>query len=100
VLAKMKLATKGRLLWMRTIGSTIVGEAVDSAVFYPMAFLGAAGWSTDLVITVMITNYLLKVGWEVVITPFTYLIVNFLKKAENEDYFDRDTNFTPFSIEV
>ena len=73
VLAKMKLATAGRLLWSRTIGSTIVGEAVDSAVFYPLAFLGA--WETDLVVRVMVSNYLLKVAWEVVMTPFTYRIV-------------------------
>lgn len=98
VLAKMKLATEGRHLWMRTIGSTIVGEGVDSAVFYPVAFWGA--WTPDLVVTVMISNYLIKVGWEAVITPITYQVVNFLKRAEHEDYFDRNTNFTPFSIEV
>jgi len=96
VLAKMKLATAGRLLWSRTIGSTIVGEAVDSAVFYPLAFLGV--WETDLVVRVMVSNYLLKVLWEVVMTPFTYRIVNFLKRAESEDYFDRSTDFTPFSL--
>ena len=98
VLAKMKLATSGRLLWSRTIGSTIVGEAVDSAVFYPLAFLGA--WETDLVLRVMLSNYLLKVLWEVAMTPFTYRIVNFLKRAESEDYFDRRTNFTPFSLQT
>ena len=96
VLAKLKLVTSGRLLWSRTIGSTIVGEAVDSVIFYPLAFLGV--WSTDLVLRVMITNYLLKVLWEVLMTPFTYRIVNFLKRAEAEDYFDRHTNFTPFSL--
>ena len=98
VLAKMKIATRGRFLWMRTIGSTIVGEAVDSAIFYPLAFLGL--WTRDQVVTVMITNYLFKCGWEALLTPFTYIVVNFLKKAEHEDFFDRDTNFTPFSIEV
>jgi len=82
---------------MRTIGSTIAGELVDSLIFYPLAFLGE--WPTSLVITVLFSNYLLKVGWEVVMTPFTYKIVNFLKGVEHEDYFDRDTNFTPFSIE-
>jgi uncharacterized integral membrane protein (TIGR00697 family) len=96
VLAKMKLLTSGRLLWSRTIGSTIVGEAVDSAVFYPLAFLGA--WETDLVVRVMFSNYLLKLLWEVVMTPVTYRVVNFLKRAESEDYFDRTTNFTPFSL--
>ena len=98
VLAKMKLRTSGRLLWSRTIGSTIVGEAVDSAVFYPVAFLGA--WETDLVVRVMLTNYLLKVAWEAAMTPFTYRIVNFLKRAESEDYFDRSTDFTPFSLKT
>jgi queuosine precursor transporter len=98
VLAKMKVWTDGRFLWMRTIGSTIVGEAVDSAIFYPMAFLGV--WTRDQVVTVMITNYFLKCGWEAVVTPFTYVVVGFLKRAENEDYYDRDTNFTPFSLEV
>ena len=98
VLAKMKIATSGRFLWMRTIGSTVIGEAVDSMIFYPVAFLGV--WSQDQVVTVMINNYLFKCGWEALITPFTYIVVNFLKKAENEDYYDRDTNFTPFSIEV
>jgi uncharacterized integral membrane protein (TIGR00697 family) len=96
VLAKMKLLTGGRLLWTRTIGSTIVGEWVDSLIFYPTAFLGV--WPAKLVVKVMIGNYLLKVGWEVVNTPVTYRIVNFLKRREHEDYFDRDTNFTPFSL--
>jgi uncharacterized integral membrane protein (TIGR00697 family) len=96
VLAKMKVRTSGRLLWSRTIGSTIVGEAVDSAVFYPLAFLGA--WPTGLVLRVMVSNYFLKVLWEAAMTPFTYRIVNFLKKAESEDYFDRHTDFTPFSL--
>ena len=95
VLAKMKVRTEGRRLWTRTIGSTIVGEAVDSLVFYPLAFLG--NWSPALVLSVMTANYLIKVGWEVVMTPFTYRIVAFLKRAESEDYFDRRTNFTPFS---
>lgn len=98
VLAKMKVWTSGKFLWMRTIGSTIVGEAVDSIIFYPLAFYGV--WSNDQVVQVLITNYALKCGWEAVVTPFTYIVVNFLKKAEHEDYFDRDTNFTPFSLEI
>jgi len=98
LLAKMKLVTKGRRLWTRTIGSTIVGEAVDSAIFYPVAFLWV--WETELVWRVMVSNYLLKVLWETVMTPFTYRVVNFLKRAESEDYFDRDTNFTPFSLQT
>ena len=98
VLAKMKVWMEGKQLWMRTIGSTIVGEAVDSVIFYPLAFLGA--WPTELVVQVMLTNYAIKVGWEVLCTPITYRVVKFLKKAEREDYFDRDTNFTPFSLKV
>jgi len=96
VLAKMKVRSGGRALWMRTIGSTIVGEAVDSLIFYPLAFAGV--WPTRLVLSVLGGNYALKVGWEAVMTPFTYRIVNLLKRVEHEDYFDRDTDFTPFSI--
>jgi queuosine precursor transporter len=98
VLAKMKIRTEGRWLWTRTIGSTIVGEAVDTLVFYPLAFFGL--WTSSLLVSVMIANYLLKVGWEVVMTPLTYRVVNFLKRMEHEDYFDRQTNFTPFSLEA
>jgi hypothetical protein len=98
VLAKMKIFSEGRFLWQRTIGSTIVGEAVDSLVFYPVAFLGI--WETSLVINVMISNYLLKVLWEVIATPVTYRIVNFLKRAEHEDYYDRETNFNPFTLQT
>jgi uncharacterized integral membrane protein (TIGR00697 family) len=98
VLAKLKLKTKGKLLWVRTIGSTVVGEAVDSAIFYPAAFAGV--WETSLIGKVMVTNYLIKTCWEALLTPVTYRIVIFLKRAENEDYFDRDTRFTPFSLET
>jgi uncharacterized integral membrane protein (TIGR00697 family) len=97
-LAKMKIFTHGKMLWTRTVGSTIVGELVDSLIFYPLAFLGL--WPTDLVIKVMISNYLIKVGWEVVMTPVTYKIVAFLKRAEDEDYYDYNTNFTPFSLKT
>lgn len=98
VLAKMKIWTAGRHLWMRTIGSTIVGEGVDSLIFYPLAFVGV--WSNELVIQVMIANYLIKTGLETVLTPVTYKVVGFLKRAEQEDYYDRDTNFSPFRVEV
>ncbi len=98
VLAKMKLWTKGKMLWTRTIGSTIAGEAVDSLIFYPIAFLGT--WQNHLVVQVMVTNYLLKVLWEVMMTPMTYKIVGFLKKAESEDYFDWKTNFNPFTLDT
>lgn len=97
-LAKMKVATRGRLLWTRTIGSTVVGEACDTLVFYPLAFYGT--WSNDLLVKVMIANYCLKVGWEVVATPITYRVVRALKVAEREDYYDKDTRFTPFSLET
>jgi queuosine precursor transporter len=95
-LAKMKIRTKGKKLWARTIGSTIVGEAVDSVIFYPLAFVGL--WPAELILKVMLSSYLIKVGWEALMTPFTYQIVGFLKRAEKEDYFDYDTNFTPFSL--
>lgn len=98
VLAKMKILTSGKRLWQRTIGSTLFGEAVDSLIFYPIAFLGI--WSTEQVISVMIGNYFIKVMWEVLATPFTYKIVAFLKRAENEDYYDKDTNFNPFTLET
>ncbi len=97
-LAKMKVWTKGKALWSRTIGSTIVGEFVDSIIFYPLAFLGL--WDTSTVLIVMLNDYLIKVGWETLCTPITYRVVNFLKRAENEDYFDVGTNFTPFSLKT
>jgi len=98
VLAKMKLWTNGRYLWTRTIGSTVAGEAVDSIIFYPIAFIGF--WPFSLVVKVMIFNYLIKVTWEIVATPLTYRVVNYLKRKENEDYYDRDTDFNPFSLKV
>lgn len=97
-LAKLKIKTAGKFLWMRTIGSTIVGEAADTLVFYPLAFLGV--WSHSLLLTVMMGNYAIKVLWEVIATPVTYRVVAFLKRRENEDYFDRDTDFTPFSLKT
>jgi uncharacterized integral membrane protein (TIGR00697 family) len=98
VLAKMKVATGGKHLWLRTIGSTIVGEGVDSLLFYPIAFYGI--WSNELLIKVLLSNYCIKVGWETVITPFTYLVVNALKKAEGEDFYDTQTDFNPFTIKA
>lgn len=98
VLAKLKLFSSGRFLWIRTIGSTIMGEIADSLVFYPVAFFGT--WSNEQLISVMIGNYIIKVLWEVIATPFTYLIVGFLKRAEHEDYYDRETDFNPFSLET
>ncbi|MBI3394588.1 MAG: queuosine precursor transporter [Spirochaetia bacterium] len=98
VLAKLKIATQGRFLWVRTIGSTIVGEGVDSIIFYPLAFYG--NWDGDLLLKVMTTNYFVKVAWEAVVTPFTYRVVNFLKKAEDEDYYDKGTDFNPFTLKT
>ncbi|HLM01967.1 MAG TPA: queuosine precursor transporter [Pyrinomonadaceae bacterium] len=98
VLAKMKLWMQGKRLWIRTISSTVLGEIADSLVFYPIAFYGT--WSNEQLISVMIGNYFIKVLWEVLATPFTYLIVGFLKRAEHEDYYDRDTDFNPFSLET
>jgi len=98
VLAKMKIRTQGRWLWSRTIGSTAAGELVDSALFYFIAFYGI--WSTADLVKITIAQYLLKTGWEIVMTPVTYRVVSFLKRAENEDYYDRKTNFTPFSVKV
>ncbi|HET7463232.1 MAG TPA: queuosine precursor transporter [Longimicrobium sp.] len=97
-LAKMKVRTDGRLLWMRTIGSTVAGELVDSILFYPLAFLGV--WETGTVLRVLASNYVLKVLWEVIATPVTYRVVAFLKRVEHEDYYDRDTDFTPFTLAV
>lgn len=94
VLARLKLLTRGRHLWTRTIGSTVVGQAVDSLLFYPLAFLGV--WSAAGVAQVAVTNFALKVGWEVLLTPVTYLVVGFLKRREGLDVYDRGTAFTPF----
>jgi hypothetical protein len=100
VLAKMKIYTAGRWLWTRTIGSTIFGEAVDSALFYPLAFYGTGIIPDDKLPTVMLAQFAAKVGVEVVFTPVTYRVVAFLKRAENEDYYDRNTDFTPFSLKA
>lgn len=98
VLARMKLWTNGKYLWTRTIGSTIFGEGVDSLIFYPLAFLGV--WSTAQVGAVLVTNWALKVGWEVVLTPVTYAVVGFLKRREGLDIYDEGTDFTPFKASL
>lgn len=98
VMARMKVWTKGKMLWSRTIGSTVVGQGVDSLIFYPLAFYGE--WETSQVITVMVTNWLLKVSWEVVLTPVTYAVVGWLKRREGVEVFDTATDFTPFSTRV
>jgi uncharacterized integral membrane protein (TIGR00697 family) len=97
LLAKMKVLTRGRWLWTRTIGSTILGELVDTLVFVTIANLfHVFPWS--LFLTLVITNYIFKVSIEVLMTPFTYIVVAKLKKAEHEDYYDRQTNFNPFQF--
>jgi len=97
VMARMKIWTQGKHLWTRTIGSTAIGQGVDSVIFYPVAFLGV--WSTEQVIAVMITNYALKVAWEALLTPVTYQVVGALKRHEGVDVYDDHTNFTPFSVD-
>ncbi len=100
VLARMKLWTRGRHLWSRTIGSTVFGEGVDSLIFYPVAFLGAEGWTTELVLKVLFTQWVLKVSWEVILTPITYLVVGWLKRREGIDVYDEGTDFTPFRAKL
>ncbi len=94
-LAKIKILTKGKLLWLRTIGSTLVGESIDTFLFLAIAFWGVL--PPALLLAVLISNFVFKVGIEIVFTPLTYRAVNWLKRVENEDYFDTHTNFNPFS---
>ena len=100
VLAKMKIATAGKWLWTRTIGSTIAGEAVGSALFYPLAFFGSGIIPNEQLPRVMAFQFVAKVMVEVVFTPVTYKIVAALKRAEHEDYYDRHTDFSPFSLKT
>jgi queuosine precursor transporter len=96
VLAKMKVWTAGRWLWTRTIGSTIVGQAVDTALFVTIAFAGTLPWS--LFWSVILSNYVFKVGLEAAMTPVTYRVTGFLKRTENEDVYDVETDFNPFKV--
>jgi len=98
VMAKMKIWTKGKQLWSRTIGSTIVGQTVDSFIFYPLAFWGL--WQPEDLLTAVLLAIVFKVVWEALLTPFTYAVVGHLKKIEHEDYYDNDTDFNPFSLKV
>jgi uncharacterized integral membrane protein (TIGR00697 family) len=99
VMAKMKVWSEGHWLWMRTIGSTLVGEGVDTLVFTVIAtVLGV--FSPDIFVSLVVTNYIFKVSFEAILTPVTYRVVNTLKRVENEDYFDRQTDFNPFQLEV
>ena len=98
VLAKMKIATQGRYLWARVIGSTIVGQLVDTGLFFVIAFVGI--WPADQLVDVIIAQYLFKTIWEAVMYPATAAVVRFLKRVEGVDFYDRGTNFNPFSIKV
>jgi uncharacterized integral membrane protein (TIGR00697 family) len=98
VMAKMKILTQGKYLWSRTIGSTIVGEGVDSILFYPLAFYNSGIIPNDKLILVMFAQFVAKTLVEIVFTPFIYKIINFLKKTEGVDHYDNDTNFNPFRL--
>ena len=98
VLARMKIWTRGRHLWSRTIGSTLVGQGVDSLIFYPLAFYGV--WDNETLLIVLATQWVLKVGWEAVLTPVTYAVVGWLKRREGIDVYDEGTDFTPFKTQV
>jgi uncharacterized integral membrane protein (TIGR00697 family) len=100
VLARLKLLTQGRRLWTRTIGSTIVGQGIDSLIFYPLAFYGAPGWPVQAMLMVMVSQFVLKVSWEVLLTPATYAVVGFLKRREGIDVYDTTTDFTPFTARL
>ena len=100
VLARMKLWTGGRMLWMRTIGSTIVGQGLDSLIFYPLAFYGLAGWPPEQLMQVVLSQWLIKTVWEAALTPFTYIVVGTLKRREGVDVFDEGTDFNPFAAKV
>lgn len=97
VLARMKVWTKGRMLWTRTIGSTVVGQGLDSLIFYPLAFYGLAGWPVEQLWQVVLSQWLIKTAWEALLTPVTYLVVGFLKRREGVEVFDTATNFSPFA---
>lgn len=96
VLAKMKIKTEGKWLWSRTVGSTVVGQLVDTAIFVTVAFWGVL--PEGLVLSIIFTNYFAKTFIEIIFTPLTYVVVNRLKREESENYFDRKTNFNPFAV--
>ena len=97
VLARMKLWTGGKHLWTRTIGSTVVGQGLDSMIFYPLAFYGLAGWPPEQLFQVVVSQWLIKTSWEALLTPVTYVVVGWLKRHEGVDVFDSDTDFSPFA---
>ena len=99
-MAKLKIWSQGRHLWMRFWGSTIVGEGADSLIFYPLAFYGMADWPASILAEVMLSQFILKVSWEVFLTPLTYVVVGWLKRKEGVDVYDVGTNFTPFTASI
>jgi uncharacterized integral membrane protein (TIGR00697 family) len=96
VLARMKVLTQGKYLWTRTIGSTVVGQGLDSLIFYPLAFYGLAGWPPEQLMQVVLSQWAIKTAWEAALTPVTYLVVGALKRREGVEVFDEATNFSPF----
>ncbi len=98
VLAKMKILTQGKMLWSRTIGSTIFGEAVDSILFFPLAFYGSGEFPDAMLPKIIVAQFTAKVLVEVAFTPIMYKVVAFLKRTENEDYYDTKTDFSPFTL--
>jgi uncharacterized integral membrane protein (TIGR00697 family) len=98
VLARMKIWTRGRHLWTRTIGSTVVGQGIDSLIFYPLAFYGV--WDNSTLLIVLLTQFALKVAWEALLTPVTYATVGWLKRREGIDVYDTGTDFTPFKASI
>ena len=97
VLARLKVMTGGRFLWVRTIGSTVVGQGLDSLIFYPLAFWGLAGWPVEQLWQVVLSQWLIKTAWEAILTPVTYAVVGFLKRREGVDVYDTATDFSPFA---
>ncbi len=100
VLARMKSLTAGRHLWMRTIGSTVVGQGLDSLIFYPLAFYGLAGWPVEQLWQVIVSQFVIKTAWEALLTPVTYAVVGTLKRREGVDIFDERTEFSPFKTAI
>lgn len=100
VLAKMKIWTEGKYLWTRTIGSTVVGQGFDSLIFYPLAFYGQEGWPLNQLMMVVVSQFVLKTSWEILLTPVTYMVVGGLKRHEGLDIYDEGTDFTPFRTQV
>ncbi|GMN14757.1 hypothetical protein MTsPCn7_25360 [Altererythrobacter sp. MTPC7] len=90
---------QGRMLWARTIGSTVIGQGLDSLIFYPLAFWGIAGWPPELLWQVVLSQWLIKTAWEALLTPVTYIVIGWLKRREGVDVYDTQTDFSPFARE-